>query len=41
MTYYEVENEEVVKYEVILNREELEKIKQKIHINSFDNVDKS
>ena len=30
MTYYEVENEEVVKYEVILNREELEKIKQKI-----------
>ena len=30
MTYYEVENEEVVKYEVILNREELEKIKEEI-----------
>lgn len=30
MTYYEIENEEVVKYEVTLNRDELEKIRQEV-----------
>lgn len=30
MTYYEITNEEVVKYEVTLNRDELEKIRQEV-----------